>query len=136
MLSLMLYVSGGSIYWVDFLSSEHVIKVLRSCFNKSPEQQVYVRKLLGYQFRIEYKQGISNKVVETLSYFPNNLIKTEPALEPITFDGTTLFLACIFAPLFDLVSQVHPTNTTDLYLLHLHAQFTIPTRQITPYLLD
>ena len=34
MLSLMLYVSDDNIYWVDFLSSRHIIKVLRSCFNK------------------------------------------------------------------------------------------------------
>ena len=49
--------------------------------------------------------------------------KTEPALEPITFDGAALFLACISAPLFDLVSQVHSANTIDPYLLHLHEKF-------------
>ena len=81
-----------------------IIKELLQQVIQIPEQQVYVRKLLGYQFRIEYKQGISNKVANALSRFPNNLSKTELALEPVTFDGATLFLACISAPLFDLVS--------------------------------
>ena len=99
------------------------IKELLQQVIQTPKQQVYVRKLLDYQFRIEYKQGISNKVADALSRFPNNLGNTETTLEPVTFDGAALFLACIYAPLFDLVSQVHLANTTDPYLLLLHEQF-------------
>ena len=107
------------VIWTDHKS----IKQLLQQVIQTLEQQVYVRKLLDYQFCIEYKKGIFNKVTDALSCFPNNLSKTEPALELVTFDGTTMFLACIFAPPFDLVSQVHSANTTDPYLLHLHAQF-------------
>ena len=99
------------------------IKELLQQVIQTAEQQVYVRKLLGYQFCIKYKQGISNKVVDALSRFPNNLGNTKTTLERVTFDGAALFLACISAPLFDLVSQVHSANTTDTYLLHLHEQF-------------
>ena len=99
------------------------IKELLQQVIQTPEQQVYVRKLLGYQFHIEYKQGISNRVADALSRFSNNLTNTTSTLEPVTFDGAALLLACIFTPLFDLVSQVHSANTTDPYLLHLHEQF-------------
>ena len=99
------------------------IKELLQQVIQTPEQQVYVRKLLGYQFRIEYKQGISNRVADALSRFSNNLTNTASTLEPVTFDGAALRLACIYAPLFDLVSQVHSANTTDPYLLYLHEQF-------------
>ena len=43
------------------------IKELLQQVIQTPEQQVCVRKLLGYQFRIEYKQGTSNKVAYALS---------------------------------------------------------------------
>jgi len=36
---------------------------------QTPDQEVYVRKLLGFQFRIEYKSGASNKVVDALSVY-------------------------------------------------------------------
>ena len=99
------------------------IKELLQQVIQTPEQQVYVRKLLSYQFRIEYKQGISYRVADALSRFSNNPTNTAPTLEPVTFDGAALLLACISAPLFDLVSQVHSANTTDTYLVHLHEQF-------------
>lgn len=34
---------------------------------QTPDQQAYVRKLLGFQFHIEYKPGASNKVADALS---------------------------------------------------------------------
>ena len=34
---------------------------------QTPDQQAYFRKLLGFQFRIEYKTGITNYVVDALS---------------------------------------------------------------------
>lgn len=33
----------------------------------TPEQQFYIRKLMGYQFRIDYKAGTFNKVADALS---------------------------------------------------------------------
>ncbi|VFQ83111.1 unnamed protein product [Cuscuta campestris] len=34
---------------------------------QTPDQQYYVRKLMGFQFRIEYKPGASNRVADALS---------------------------------------------------------------------
>lgn len=34
---------------------------------QTPNQQLYVRKLMGYKFRIEYKSGASNRVADALS---------------------------------------------------------------------
>ena len=67
------------------------------------EQQFYVRELLGYQFRIEYKQGTSNKVAYALSRLLDILSKPEPVLQPITSDFVASFLTCISVLLFDLV---------------------------------
>ena len=33
----------------------------------TPDQQVYIRKLLGFHFRIEYKPGHTNQVADSLS---------------------------------------------------------------------
>ena len=90
--------------FVIILTYHKSIKELLQQVIQTPEQQVYVQKLLGYQFRIEYKQGISNKVVDSLSHFSNNLGNTDTTSEPVTFDGAALFLTCVSAPLFDLVS--------------------------------
>ena len=52
------------------------IKELLQQVIQTLEQLVYVRKLHGNQFCIEYKQGIFNKVADALSRFLNNLSKT------------------------------------------------------------
>ena len=43
------------------------IKELLQQVTQTPYQQVYIKKLLGYQFRIEYKLGCKNQAVDALS---------------------------------------------------------------------
>ncbi|XP_057786354.1 uncharacterized protein LOC131003815 [Salvia miltiorrhiza] len=61
--------------WRQYLlGSEFVIrsdqKSLRELLQQviqTPDQQLYIRKLMGYKFRIEYKSGATNKVADALS---------------------------------------------------------------------
>ena len=67
--------------------------------------QAYLCKLLGYNFRIEYKTGSSNKVVDALSR----------QFE----DQSSLFLVASL-PIADFLSILHEENSSlpDLQLLH------------------
>ena len=42
-------------------------ELLQKHIIQTPEQHLYVRKLMGYKFSIEYKTGASNKAADALS---------------------------------------------------------------------
>ncbi|KAL1540646.1 hypothetical protein AAHA92_24966 [Salvia divinorum] len=48
-------------------SDQKSLKELLQQVIQTPDQQLYVRKLMGYKFRIEYKTGASNKAADALS---------------------------------------------------------------------
>lgn len=48
-------------------SDQRSLKDLLLQVVQTPDQQFYLRKLMGFKFRIEYKSGASNKVVDALS---------------------------------------------------------------------
>lgn len=53
----------------DFVirSDEKCLKDLLQQVVQTPDQHFYLRKLMGYKFRIEYKKGSTNKAADTLS---------------------------------------------------------------------
>lgn len=48
-------------------SDQKSLKELLQQVVQTPDQQLYVRKLMGYKFTIEYKKGSSNKAADVLS---------------------------------------------------------------------
>ncbi|VFQ89359.1 unnamed protein product [Cuscuta campestris] len=48
-------------------SDQRSLKELLLQVNQTPDQQFYIRKLMGFKFRIEYKTGASNKAADALS---------------------------------------------------------------------
>ncbi|XP_042051252.1 uncharacterized protein LOC121796474 [Salvia splendens] len=48
-------------------SDQKILKELLQQVIQTPDQQLYVRKLMGNKFRIEYKTGASNRVADALS---------------------------------------------------------------------
>lgn len=52
------------------LTNHKSLKELISQVIQTPEQQVYLSKLLGYDYSIQYKAGKSNVVADALSRFP------------------------------------------------------------------
>lgn len=52
------------------LTDHKILKELVSQVIQTPEQQVYLSKLLGYDYNIQYKSGKSNLVADALSRLP------------------------------------------------------------------
>ncbi|XP_050911420.1 uncharacterized protein LOC127126527 [Lathyrus oleraceus] len=77
---------------------------------QTPDQQAYVRKLLGFHFRIEYKPGVSNRVADALSRVP-----TEWDLEPTP--TLTMFCALVSTPTFSILQQLQLANQTEVFFL-------------------
>lgn len=48
-------------------SDQKSLRELLQQIVQTPDQQLYVRKLMGYKFVIEYKKGSSNRVADALS---------------------------------------------------------------------
>jgi hypothetical protein len=89
---------------------------------QTPDQQIYIRKLLGFQFRIEYKPGNSNKVADALSRVPADW--------PTDSDPpSSMLCALVSMPTFSILQQLQQENVTDKFLLEFHhklSQGTLP----------
>ncbi|KAH9679153.1 hypothetical protein KPL71_026005 [Citrus sinensis] len=89
------------------------IKELLQQVIQTPDQQVYIRKLLGYHFKIEYKPGQANQAADALS----RVHEDEPVEAPKRYSA---YLPLVSGPTFDLLATLRLDNTTcpDLVLLH------------------
>lgn len=87
---------------------------------QTPDQQAYVRKLLGFQFRIEYKPGASNKVADALSRVP-------AAWPDWDSPDSSALLALVSSPTFGIIQQLRKENASDSFLLAFHEKFAQAT---------
>ncbi|GJT26799.1 ty3-gypsy retrotransposon protein [Tanacetum coccineum] len=76
---------------------------------QTPLQQKYVRKLMGFDFVIEYKHGVSNQVADALSKM----------YEGEADNDTATFMA-MSQPLIGLLNDLKRENETLEELCHLH----------------
>ncbi|VFQ84344.1 unnamed protein product [Cuscuta campestris] len=88
-------------------SDQRSLKELLSQVVQTPDQQFYIRKLMGYKFRIEYKTWASNRVADALSRRGD--------------DAEVAALLTTYArPLPKLLEAIATENTTEQELLRLH----------------
>ena len=81
----------------------------------TPDQQVYIRKLLGYHFRIEYKPSCTNLVVDALSRIHKSM--------DVDSDKMVSCLPLISRASFDFFADIRSENSTLPELLVLHQKF-------------
>ena len=101
------------------IRTNHIsIKELFQQVIQTPEQQAYVRKLLGFHFRIEYKTRSSNKVTDALSRVHadqfSDFINSQAELFSI-----------ISKPTIDILTTLHEENSSLPDLLLLHNKFAV-----------
>ncbi|VFQ69512.1 unnamed protein product [Cuscuta campestris] len=70
-------------------SDQRSLKELLSQVIQTPDQQFYVRKLMGYKFRIKYKTGASNRAVDALSRREEDPEVASLLLHDIQHENTT-----------------------------------------------
>lgn len=70
---------------------------------------------MGFQFRIEYKPGNSNKVADTLSHVPS-------AWHDESETPLAAFQALLSQPTFSIIQQLQHDNVTDPFLIDLHTK--------------
>ncbi|XP_057792974.1 uncharacterized protein LOC131009575 [Salvia miltiorrhiza] len=85
---------------------------------QTPEQQKYVRKLLGFHFRIDYRSGSSNLAVDALSRRHDKQIEGAE-LESVLVQ---VYIA-VSIPTTELLSQLRQENTRCPDLKELHQKF-------------
>lgn len=96
-------------------SDQKSLKELLQQVIQTPEQHLYVRKLMGYKFSIEYKPGAANRVADALSRRD----------EEIDADAA-LFLA-LAHPLPDIVELLRKETVTASRLRELQQEITAGT---------
>ena len=94
-------------------SDQCSLKDLLSQVVQTPDQQFYVRKLLGFKFKIEYKSGASNKVADALSRRDENHGIDDP-----------MFLTIFARPAPMLLEIARRENSSLQELIDLHAAVT------------
>ncbi|KAH9667504.1 hypothetical protein KPL70_021062 [Citrus sinensis] len=82
----------------------------------TPEQQFYIRKLMGYQFRIDYKAGTFNKAADALSRIHRDNVTEEPK-------PTTLCLSFVSQPSSELLTNLHKENCSLPDMKQLHQRY-------------
>ncbi|VFR00833.1 unnamed protein product [Cuscuta campestris] len=92
-------------------SDQRSLKEILHQVVQTPDQQFYIRKLMGYKFRIEYKTGAANRTADALS------CRDEDA------ELTTLFTT-YSRPLTNLLDALAIRNSQDSDLQQLHAAVT------------
>ncbi|KAH9703698.1 hypothetical protein KPL70_011188 [Citrus sinensis] len=85
--------------------------------------EVYIRKLIGYHFKIEYKPSRANQVVDVLS----RVHEDEPVEAPERYFA---YLLLVSSPTFDLLETLRLENTTCPDLVLLHKRFA--TGELSP----
>ena len=96
------------------------IKELLQQVVQTLDQQIYIRKLLGYHFRIEYKPGCTNLAADALSR-----VHEEAGADTSTVTASCLPL--LSRPSFELLATLNVENSTLLDMIVLHHQFTAGT---------
>lgn len=92
-------------------TDQRSLKELLSQIIQTPDQQFYVRKLMGFKFSIEYKSGASNKVVDALSRRGDDSTVAE-------------LLALITGPTPDILDLLRTETSTLPDLVALHTSVT------------
>ncbi|VFQ76085.1 unnamed protein product [Cuscuta campestris] len=92
-------------------SDQRSLKELLHQVVQTPDQQFYIRKLMGYKFRIEYKTGASNRAADALSRRDDDA------------ELATLFTT-YSRPLPKLLDALAAENSQDSELQQLHAAVT------------
>ena len=91
-------------------SDQRSLKDLLSQVVQTPDQQFYLRKLMGFKFKIEYKSGASNKVADALSRQEDDTSVADPHL-----------LALFAQPSLDIMATIRTENSSLPNLLALHS---------------
>ncbi|VFQ66833.1 unnamed protein product [Cuscuta campestris] len=92
-------------------TNQRSLKELLSQVVQTPEQQLYVRKLMGFKFRIEYKTGATNKAADALSRQTDE-------------DDAAGFFMALAQPVPHLLRDLQRENETLPDLLALHREVT------------
>ncbi|VFQ71455.1 unnamed protein product [Cuscuta campestris] len=104
--------------------SQRSLRELLQQVIQTPDQQFYIRKLMGYRFRIEYKPGRTNVVADALS---RQHLEHGTSYEVSTVGAVQLFN--FSQPLLEILARIRAENETepDLVRLHeLHRQGSLP----------
>lgn len=92
---------------------------------QTPDQHFYVRKLMGFKFRIEYKRGSTNKVADALSRRDDTvlLITDSASLNPLISEAAanddTAFLLAVSVPVPHILAELKQETSTLPDLLSL-----------------